>query len=372
MILKKGSFSDFAQRVKTTGKKIIVYGAGVIGQVVAPYWLHRYQLDNKVLCYVDADPHKQGQLVQLPLRGISVQSLAALDENSGGYILLITVSAFASVVQKLDEMQETEAAEVYFLPIMLLDIAHSPKQEGVVKTSDRQLIPKKIHYTWFSGEPIPEKLQKCVDSWKYFCPDYEIICWNADNYDISKYEYTRQAYTYKKWGFIADVARLDILYEYGGIYLDIDVELIRNLDELLYEPAFCATEKWGIPNAGGCSGAQAGNPVIKAMLDFRKNIPFVRNDDTFNQLSSGYFESFPLIERGLEMNGHTQTVADSMMTVYASEFFHPFDYTSGETKITKNTFSIHHFSGAWLDHDAAEERAQTKRLYQEFLSRLED
>ncbi len=204
MILKKGSIEEFARRVRITGKRIVVYGAGMIGQVSAPYWLCRYQLEDQLLCYVDADSHKQGQTVRVGSRNVQIRPLSALDEESGGYILLVTVSAFEPVVRALEQILGTQDTEVYFLPVMLLDIAHAPKQDGVIKSSGTRLIPKKIHYCWFSGNPIPKELQKCIDTWKRFCPDYEIVRWDESNYDVHKSPYMEQAYAQKKWGFIPD------------------------------------------------------------------------------------------------------------------------------------------------------------------------
>lgn len=370
MILKKGTFAEFAQRVKTLKKQVIVYGAGVIGETIAPYWLHEYRLDEAVLCYADADSHKQGRSIQLASRAVPIESLEALTVQGGNYILLVTVSAFEPVVRSLEPLSGMEDTEVYFLPVMLLDMAHSPKKSGVIRTSDVPLIPKKIHYCWFSGNPIPEPLQKCISSWKQFCPDYEIIRWDESNYDVCKNLYMKQAYEHKRWGFIPDFARLDILCQHGGIYLDTDIELLRNLDELRYQPAFCGVEKWGVVSSAAC-GAEPENPVIRSMLNYRKNVSFLNLDGSLNLTSSGTYDTLPLIKQGLKVNGETQVIADGQMVVYASDFFQPFDYISGETHITENTFSIHHFSGTWLEPEAAEKRTMTRQHYQEFLSGLE-
>ncbi|WP_160665693.1 glycosyltransferase [Colidextribacter sp. OB.20] len=369
---KKGSFEDFFQRVMETGKQVILYGAGVIGQVAAPYWITQYQLEDRVICYVDADSCKQGQTVRMGNREIPICALSTLDEKCGQYILLVTVSAFEPVAQALEQIPGTCNAEVYFLPIMLLDIAHAPKSGGVIKSSQTQLIPKKIHYCWFGENSIPTELQKCMDSWKRFCPDYEIVRWDESSYDIHKTPYMEQAYAHKKWGFVSDFARLDILYQHGGIYLDTDVELLRNLDELLYQPAFCSIEKWGTIASGGGAGAQAGNPVIKAMLDFRSSFSFLREDGAFNQTACGYYETIPLLSMGLRLDGTTQEIAGGMMTVYSSDFFLPFDYISGKTNLTKNTFSIHHYSGSWLEENAAAERLKTRQCFETFRKTLED
>lgn len=370
MVLKKGSIQEFAQNVTSTQSKIIVYGAGVIGQIAAPYWFQEYQMEEDVICYVDADPKKQGQTVKLGSREVPIRSLSALNEENRRYILLVTVSAFEPVVQALEQIPGMRDTEVYFLPIMLVDNAHTPKKGGVVRSSDTQLIPKKIHYCWFSGNPIPQELQKCIDSWKHFCPDYELVRWDESNYDIHKSLYMEQAYIHKKWGFIPDYARLDILYRYGGIYLDTDVELIRNLDELLYQPAFCGVEKWGTVNFGGCSGAQPKNPVVKSVLDTRETVPFINADKQLNLTTCGYYETSPLVQQGLKANGETLVIGNGMMTVYSSDFFHPFDYMSGETKITENTFSIHHFSGTWLGPEAVKEREKTRQRFLNFKKRM--
>lgn len=370
MILKKGTFAKFSQQVKASEKRIIVYGAGVIGEAVAPYWLHEYQLDEAVLCYVDADSHKQGRSVQLGSRSVPVESLSLLTEQRGNYILLITVSAFGPVVESLEQLPEMEDTEAYFLPIMLLDIAHTLREGGVIRTSNTPLIPKKIHYCWFSGNPIPEPLQMCIDSWKKYCPDYEIIRWDESNYDVEKNLYMKQAHEKKKWSFVSDFARLDILCQHGGIYLDTDIELLRNLDELRYQPAFCGVEKWGVVSSAAC-GAEPENPVIRSMLNYRKNVSFLNLDGSLNLTSSGTYDTLPLIKQGLKVNGETQVIADGEMAVYSSDFFQPYDYTSGRTNITQNTFSIHHFDGGWLGRDEAEKRVKTRQHYQEFLTILE-
>ena len=94
-------------------------------------------------------------------------------------------------------------------------------------------IPKIIHYCWFGGGPISAESRRCMESWKKYCPDYKIMAWNEQNFDFSTNRYAQQAYEAKRYAFVSDYVRLAVLYEYGGIYLDTDVELVRPLDELL-------------------------------------------------------------------------------------------------------------------------------------------
>ena len=135
------------------------------------------------------------------------------------------------------------------------------------------MIPKVIHYCWFGGNPIPEKDRRYIEGWKEKCPDYEIIEWNERNYDVSKNKYMAQAYEEKKWGFVSDYARLDLVYQYGGIYFDTDVELLKPLDNLLELEMFCGFESTKYVNFGIGFGAEKENPVnYQNVRFFRRNI----------------------------------------------------------------------------------------------------
>ena len=118
------------------------------------------------------------------------------------------------------------------------------------------MIPKKIHYCWFGGNPLPELAIKCLESWKKYCPDYEIIEWNETNFNLDSCEYVREAYQAKKWAFVSDYARLKVVYDNGGIYLDTDVELIKSLDRLLKNKSFFGTETTGVVATGLGFGAE--------------------------------------------------------------------------------------------------------------------
>ena len=142
------------------------------------------------------------------------------------------------------------------------------------------------------------------------------------------------------------MARLEILYEHGGIYLDTDVELIRPLDGLLYCRGYVGVEKWGVINIGGGCGVMPHHPMIGRLLEERLKIPFVRSDGSLNLESSRAYETLPFIERGYVPDNSVQIIED--MTVYSWDFFHPYDYMTRETVITKNTYSIHRFSESWV------------------------
>ena len=143
---------------------------------------------------------------------------------------------------------------------------------------------------------------------------------------------------------------------------------VKDLDELLYQSAFCSVEKWGNVNTGGGCGAVAGHPMIKKMLDARECVSFVREDGKLNLETCGVYETETLSKEGFRVDNQIQTIDG--MTVYPSDYFHPYDYMSGELSVTENTFSIHHFNGGWLDEKEREQRKRTVEWYQQILERM--
>jgi mannosyltransferase OCH1-like enzyme len=110
-------------------------------------------------------------------------------------------------------------------------------------------------------------MKRCVESWKKFCPDFDIIEWNEDNFDVNQNRYISEAYNAKKWAFVSDFARMDVIYRYGGVYMDTDVEVLKPLDRFLNEPAFCGTQKVGSPVLSTTFGAVAGNELVRLFRD---------------------------------------------------------------------------------------------------------
>ena len=150
------------------------------------------------------------------------------------------------------------------------------------------MIPKKIHYCWFGRNPLPESALKCIASWKKFFPDYEIIEWNEDNFDVNCIPYTRQAYEAKKYAFVSDYARFKILYEHGGVYFDTDVEVIRSMDDIIERGAFLGFEinpnenrPYGAVNPGVGMGAESGMSLYKNILDYYSQLSFIRPDGSY-------------------------------------------------------------------------------------------
>ena len=229
-------------------------------------------------------------------------------------------------------------------------------------------IPKIIHYCWVGGKPKPQSVLYCIESWKRCCPDYEIREWNESNYDFTKNEYMRQAYEAKKWGFVPDYARLDIVYEYGGLYLDTDVEMLRSFDELLEQDGFMGFENTGdgeyFVNCGHGYGAVPHHEVIRTARDLYDTISFLNADGTPNLLASPHFTTQALREFGLVQENRDQQLPG--MTVYASDVLCPKNFRTGKIKKTPRTVSIHHFTASWVDEKIKEEMAHQQKIRNAF------
>lgn len=230
------------------------------------------------------------------------------------------------------------------------------------------IIPKIIHYCWIGPSPKPESVLYCIETWRKFCPDYEIKEWNETNYDFKKNRYMKQAYGAKKWGFVPDYARLDIIYQYGGIYLDTDVELVRSFDPLLNQEAFMGFENTGdgevFVNCGHGFGAVAHHKIIKSARDLYEHLEFVKENGELNLLASPHYTTQTLRQFGLVQENREQRLPG--MTVYASDVLCPKNFRTGEINLTKNTVSIHHFTASWMDDKIKAELARRQRLEKKF------
>ena len=209
------------------------------------------------------------------------------------------------------------------------------------------MIPKTIHYCWFGGNPLPELAVKCIDSWKKFLPDYEIKEWNESNYDVRKIPYIAQAYDAKKYAFVSDYARFDILYQYGGVYFDTDVEIIKDLHPIIEKGAFIGVEKGTRPllNAGLGIASPAANKIYREILDSYKSEQFAKENGSLNLKTVVERVSEIFAKHGFFESDNMQYVADTF--IYPSEYFCPKDVRTGELAITANTYTIHHYDGSW-------------------------
>lgn len=207
------------------------------------------------------------------------------------------------------------------------------------------MIPKKIHYCWFGRGEKPELAKKCIASWKKFCPDYEIVEWNEDNFDLNCNDYVRYCYANKKWAFLSDFVRLAVVWEHGGLYFDTDVELVKSPDGLLVYDAFYGFENNTAVNTGQGFGAVVHHPTVEAMIrQYLVIEPDGRGE--FPAVACPKFNTDALLPFGLVLNGERQSVAEA--EILPVDFMNPYDDATGQLNKTTNTISIHWYSKSWL------------------------
>jgi len=207
------------------------------------------------------------------------------------------------------------------------------------------MIPKIIHYCWFGRNPLPELAIKCIKSWKKYLPDYEIKEWNEDNYDVRKIPYISQAYDAKKYAFVSDYARFDILYQYGGIYFDTDVEVIKDMTPIIVNGAFMGVENVGAIAAGLGIGAPAQIEIFKEILDSYKEERFVKSDGSLDLKNVVTRVSEIFYKYGFTKEDKIQKIED--ITIYPKEYFCPINHVVN-IDIKPNTYTIHHYAASWL------------------------
>lgn len=208
------------------------------------------------------------------------------------------------------------------------------------------MIPKKLHYCWFGRGEMPSLEKKCLESWKSVMPDYEIKVWNEENFDVNCLPYVKEAYENKKYAFVSDYARLYALYTEGGIYMDTDVEVLKNFDSLLSNIAIFGFESNG-PVQSCMIASEKGGTCVKELLDEYSERRFVKEDKTFDLTPNTTFISDYMTRKGALLNNSYQEI-EGIATIYPSEYFCPINQNTGEIRTTENSYCIHHFAGSWM------------------------
>jgi lipopolysaccharide biosynthesis glycosyltransferase len=201
----------------------------------------------------------------------------------------------------------------------------------------KQRIPKILHGFWFGKNKMPQKMQDYLFTWKEKCPDYEIKIWDESTYDVNKYEYTKQAYKAKKYSFVSDVAKLEILLQYGGIALDLDIEILQNFDDFLYHRCFTGYQENYMVTA--VLGSEPNHPYIKYLLSYYDNKTFNEKPNTYiiDEMAKQWF-----VEKVDDITWLNEGVA-----IYPEEFFCPYSHKEMKSIPTDKSYTIHHFTNTW-------------------------
>lgn len=227
------------------------------------------------------------------------------------------------------------------------------------------MIPKIIHYCWFGNNDKPDSVKYCIESWRKHCGDYQIIEWNENNYDVTSTDYIKQAYNKKRWAFVADYVRLDVVEKYGGIYLDTDVELIRNIDFLLHDRAFIGFERiedstqLPVVNTGQGFGSEPHGVAVSEMKKIYDKEKFINSEGQENLVPCTQKNTKALLHLGMVQEDKEQSLKD--IHVYSSEYFSPKAWNSNAIHVSNLTCSIHHYSSTWLTQEEKKKRKKLRK-----------
>ncbi len=368
MKLRKCGIAEFAK--ETEGKQIVCFGASSLIHDLCSFY-NQFKFHNRITAIADNNTSKHGSYFDVmgeTMKIISVDDLKNMVSANKDLALLITVHhlSCAGVYRQLNAVPELEDLNCYIYAMFPFceTVGEIPKAILALKR-DKPQIPKIIHYFWVGGNPIPEKNLKCIESWKKHCPEYEIKRWDEHNYDFRKNAYMAEAYASKKWGYASDYARLDIIYQYGGIYLDVDVEIIKSFDDLLCYPAFLGLGQHNVVNTGHGFGAATGNQLIKEMRDEYEGIHFLKEDGSYRLATCDQYQTETLRRHGFTGGNRFSVVYDTV--IFPTEFFSPKNTAFGIIRITDHCHSIHHFDNSLFSSQELLQRKANRDMFQTYL-----
>jgi Mannosyltransferase OCH1 and related enzymes len=345
---------------KIKNKKIIIFGIGAYFNYYVSESFPNSLVKN-VAYFVDNNP--SDSTIQIWGRVFSIYNPEILKSENNCIVILASTNHINSMYNQLNKMHLNSSITCYVYPFILINtIGNSEKSRIKSYFSNYKMpkIPKRIHCFWFSGDPKPEEYQKCKNSWKKYCPDYNIYEWNMDNYDYKKNNFMKKAIDSKKWAFASDFARLDILYKCGGIYLDMDVEIIKPLDDLLNSNAFFTFDT-NMDIDLGTFASQPENTLVKDLMKIYENINFSSDLNIMNWFCQPRYIRPVLKKYGVKLDGTLQIINN--MIFFPRSYLAPKDSIIYELNaLSQNTYAIHHYNAGWKSNNYRSMRIQNNRI----------
>jgi len=336
-------------------KKIIFFGAGSWLNTVKHTEVMKYK--NCFLCVIDNGKRGKISLEDIELDIVSPEYLIGKTD----IIVVLTSPLYMyDMYIQLKSLNLDDSIIVYSLPFMILESQETIDPyilEKVINKPENNVIPRTIHGFWFSGEEKPDSYKRCVDSWYTILKDYEIIEWNQDNYPIHSHPFLEKAIKCEAWAFATDFARLDVLSRYGGIYLDMDVKVIKTFDDLLDNEAVLSFANYAQVDLAFLA-AKKGNSIIGALREIYNNVAIPNSRKEFMNFHQPNLVRDILHELGVKFNGSLQILEGG--AVFPPSFFMPMDTTLfREYSITEHTYCVHMDNFGW-GYDG--ENKRTKKI----------
>lgn len=367
MNLKYGSVDDFIFDIKEK-RYIYCFGAGVaLTDFFSTFCA--YNIEYHVKAIADNSVEKQGTIIQCNGKDIPIISPEnMINEIISKDVILITTVKYIEIIKQLRNFEELRNIDCYLCVFLAKEQFDYDRLKIDIPESlsiyQEQRIPKTIHYCWFGEKKLPDQYRLWMESWKRYCPDYEVIEWNEKNYDVRKNKYVCQAYEMGDWAFVSDYARLDIVYEHGGIYLDTDVELIKNIDEMLMNDAFCGFENDQYVAYGLGFGAKKGHSLVGEIKEYYDNASFIFEDGTTDKTPCPVIQTQIMKRHGLKCDGKFQIV--SGMTVYPSRVLCGMSPYSFRLERNTKAYAIHHYTSSWREDDHLQRRKNLMLLLKKY------
>lgn len=343
--LKNCKWNEFPEKIRQ--KELYCFGSGNLTK-----WLSfkrcGLHISDKIRAFVDNDSRKEGFFVELDNCFIPIISfdtfVKSKNENT---VMLISSMYYAEILKQMDVVSALDGMDCY-IEVFLEENKAEASQRDLYETAYEE-IPPIIHYCWFGKKEIPQVYKEYINNWKRNCPNYEIVKWDESNYDYKKITYMRQAYDAGKYAFVSDYARLDIIYNYGGIYLDVDVEIVKNLDTLRRNRMFCGFERGNNVATGLGIGAIKNHGLIGELRDIYHNKMFIDDLGRLNLKTCVEYQTEYLEELGLKLNGQIQNIGDAK--IYPRTVLAPIDFYGIYNDFSEVTYTIHHYAASWFNTD---------------------
>ena len=359
--------TEYFESLKT--KDIICWGSGKHFRNITCSFLRKSGLIKNLRGFAGVSDKAPVGVLEHSYDVFGKEELAEMESDKT--ILLITVAGYEEILTQLrsdDRLAEFEAVPSIYLESLYEDqlLLSGKKPPQHYHKNDKPVIPKLIHAIWFSGDPMPDLYLRCLESWKKYAPDYEIKIWDRETYKPDHCLFFEQAIEHRNWAFASDYARADLLCRYGGIYMDLDVEMLRPIDDLLYNDAYMSFESLDRVECGSGMGARPGHPILQEICESYENRPYLKEDGSWDNSTCPVRYTQVIEKHGLIKNGGFQQVGD--ITVYPFEVLTGKSFDTGIIYNTEYSYTVHHHNGSWIPDPARQAMSKRYDNIQRFLA----
>lgn len=350
------TMAEVKEHAQLFEKKIICYGAGMVAFHMLELF-EQYDMLDSILFWIDSNPDKHGTYIAYANHRYEVKDKQALyASDNKNKILVLSCENYKSILGELLEDKENTILDCCaYVYANNQYIANALKREGKIafkNTSTNYIIPPIIHCCWFGNKKIPDEFQRNIEGWRALCPDYQIYCWNEDNYNVNENVYVREAFEHKQYAFVSDYVRMDVVYKYGGFYFDTDVKLMKNLDCLRGNEAFFSFGKWPAVNSGSGFAAVKQHALVKEIRDNPRSKKHFFENGKVDKTTNLYYETAVLKKYGFSMNFMSQEVNGVLLL--SPQLFPTATYLADYEMELESVIGIHYDAGTWRDKDAVE------------------